>query len=158
MFDKWPVYLAFAVNEAGCDDVRPQPPTPPLPLFPSPSLSLRPFLRGQTFWPECPTRSKGAIGRTLPKGGTARSVLMAFTAGSPLSPLYHQVSANIKKTHLPLGCSHISPPPKEIRDSWLLVKLLAITLLPLLYSFPSMFAEFCMCSDSCRGFLGNLRN
>lgn len=60
---------------------------------------------------------------------------MAFTAGSPPGSLCHQVSSSIKKTHLPLGCAHVSP-LKEIRDSWLLIKLLAITLPRLLDGFP----------------------
>lgn len=49
------------------------------------------------------------------------------------------------------------PTPKEIRDSWLLIKLLAITLPPLLDDFPSMFFKFCMRSVSITGFPGNLR-
>lgn len=39
VFDKLAVYLAFAVNEAGCDDA----------LSP-----LHPSLRGRAFWPERP--------------------------------------------------------------------------------------------------------
>lgn len=145
MFDKWAVYLAFTVNEAACDDV----------LSPF-SLPLHPSLRGQAFWPQCPMCSGGAIGRSLPKGGTSRWVLMAFTAGSPPGSLCHQVSSNIKKTHLPLGCTHISP-LKEIRDSWLLIKLLAITLPPSFDGFPSMFFRFYMHSNNCTCFPGNLR-
>lgn len=84
---------------------------------------------------------------------------MAFTAGSPPGSLCHQVSSNIKKTHLPLGHAHASPthPPKEIRDSWLLIKLLAIDLPPLLDGFPSMFFELCVRSRGLAGFPGNLR-
>lgn len=72
-FDKWPVYLAFTVDEAGCDDASS--PLPP---------SLRPSLWGQAFWPR---RPRDAIGRSLPKGGTSRRALMAFAAGSRPGPL-----------------------------------------------------------------------
>lgn len=37
-----------------------------------------------------------------------------FHSWASLSSLYHQVSSNIKKTHLPLGCTRVSA-PKEIR-------------------------------------------
>lgn len=74
-------------------------------------------------------------GHSLPKGGTSCWVLMAFAAGSLPDCLCHQVSSNIKKTPLLLGCAHVSP-LKEIRDSWLLIKLLAITLPPLLDGIP----------------------
>lgn len=79
---------------------------------------------------------------------------MAFTAGSPPGPLYHRVSSNIKKTHLPLACAHV---PEEIRDCWLLIKPLAITLPMLLDGFPSMFFKLCVRSVGFMDFPGNLR-
>lgn len=109
VFDKWAVYLAFTVNEAGCDDVL-SPLSHSLSLLSlsqSPSqIQIRSFLA-----PVAQCVQEGAIVRSLPKGGTSHRVLMAFTAGSPHGSLCHQVSSNIKKTHLPLGRAHV-PPPK----------------------------------------------
>lgn len=75
--DKWAVYVAFTVNEAVCKDIS---------LSLSLSLPLVPWLWAQAFWPEHSVRS---LRCSLPKGGTAPWVLMAFTAGSP--PCYNQV-------------------------------------------------------------------
>lgn len=112
------------------------------------------------FWPERSASSGDAIGHSLPKGGTSRCVLMAFTAGSPPGSLCHQVSSNIKKTHLPLGRAHVPlPSPKEIRDFLASHKAPGYHFAPvtLLDSFPSMFFKFCVRSDVLMGFPGNLR-
>lgn len=56
MFDKWAVYLAFTVNEEGCDDVL------------SASVSLCCY---EVRVIGLSTRSGDAIARSLPKDGTS---------------------------------------------------------------------------------------
>lgn len=120
------------------------------------SLSLHPSLWGQAFGPERSTRWGDAIARSLPKGGTSRWVLIAFTAGSPPGPpLSSSFIQHQKDT--PSSWPRSRFPPRRKSDSWLLLKLLAITLPPLLDDFPSMFFKFCMRSVSITGFPGNLR-
>lgn len=112
------------------------------------------------FWPERSASSGDANGRSLPKGGTSCCVLMAFTAGSPPGSLCHQVSSNIKKTHLPLGRAHVPlPSPKEIGDFLASHKAPGDHFAPVTLhdSFPSMFFKFCVRSDGLTGFPGNLR-
>lgn len=62
MFDKWAVYLAFTVNETGCDDVL-------SPLSVSASLAT---IDVRLSWPDCSVHSGGSTGRPLPKGGTSQ--------------------------------------------------------------------------------------
>lgn len=91
VFDKWPVYLAFTVNEAARDDV----------LFPF-SLALHPSLyEVRLFGPDAQCVQEAQLAVHSRRVGQPRWVLMAFTAESPPSSLCHQVSSNIKKTHLP---------------------------------------------------------
>lgn len=79
------------------------------------------------FWPRRSVRSRGAIVRSLPKGGSSRGVLMAFTAGSPPGfslpfPLFvikfHPTSKRHTFHLAALTFSHLpSTPQKEIRHS-----------------------------------------
>lgn len=106
--DKWVVYLAFAVDEAGCDDV-----SSPFSL----SLSLSRY-EVRFFWPRPLIALRRRSGSFIAKGWDISRSPNGFRSWvSPGSPC-HQVSSNIKKTHLPLGCAP-SPPlsPEEIRDS-----------------------------------------
>lgn len=152
MLDKWPVYLAFTVNEAGCDDVL------------SLSLSLWacvPCHEVRLFWPHRSVRSRGAIVRSLPKGGSSHGVLMAFTAGSPPAPSLSLSSSFIQHqkdtpSTWPRSRFLTSPstPRKKSEPLWLLTKLLAAT-------FPSIYVLCKSCGRSerpaARAFPGNLR-
>lgn len=150
MFDKWAVYLAFTVNEAGCDDVLP----PPLV---SASLAMRSGFLARALnafrrrnWPFI---AKGWDISPGPNGFHSW-----VSPRLPLSSSFIQHQKDTPSTW-PRSRPPSQPPhpPKEIRDSLLLIKLLAITLPPLLDGFPSMFFKFCVRSDGLTGFPGNLR-
>lgn len=113
VFDKLAVYLAFAVNEAGCDDV----------LSP-----LHPSLRGRAFLARAPSVLRRCNWPFIAKGWDIFLSPNGFcSCVSPRLPLSSSFIQHQKDT--PSTCP---PRPKKKKKSapWVLIKLLTITFAP----------------------------